>query len=1154
MGDRSRASNRGRASRRGQPDCRALVGLRRRGLRAVLSLLLAVGVAASLHVAPIEAAPVYSYFPSASVTDGRMLSVVGDGLSSLGGNSVTLSFSVANTSSSFLIGFFDGDDRSVWDANQTTNFPTTFELYEDPLGNGTGTVLAATWTDTQMTQNSWRDFSVNTSPSAKSPSGNYFYRLTIRGTTANSTYNNFKVRVEGATYITPTSVFGLMAAKATGISNDSTYDGTWDFIMVVPNGATYVGVWDGDFDYGPSAAIGDTDDPNTSNTGIPAWSPPSAAPEGAKGIGAPPDDHSDVNLRRSPSVGYQIIGPSGATYTNANPSGNTEWEYFRIDTAPFNATQMDHHADSLPAGAYRIRLTGMDWKNLCAMKFDYPIVGQDENGDPLIPPAPFLVGDLVWNDTTPDGVKAPGEPGIGGVLVNLVDAVSGSVVGTATTDAAGAYTMTAWNGTYHVAPDASNFLPGGVLNGWQPSSAATRTITVTNANVMSADFGMRPIPRVSVTPNRVGSAVPGDTIPYSFTVQNNDIVSGTLDLTTVSTLGFVNQILDAGGVPVTSVTLGPGASTVVTVRIAVPLGATVGSRDVTRLTATLRGQPSVNASAIAETTIGQAVDISPDNADSAGAGTDVYYSHTVTNGSSATQNVTLSTSDSRGWTVAVFAADGVTPISSLTLGPNGGSANIVVRVSVPSGASDGTASTTTVTATMGLLSDSATDVTTVGSLLTYPTAAYLSPQTEFTLGATVFARATDLRANRGHHFVWKDQSGTVRYTSVSANSDSNGVATDSYVIASTDPVGTWTVEVYRTSSGALISSTAFDVSYDAAISELYATDAATIGAVTMVTSTEDNSSIATIANSYVDYRIWWDSNSNNVFDNGDIFMLSDGTPSTYSGSGAAISHTTSGITLPPFTSFTDPGWQMSNASFPNQGTYNLTATWKTSGGSVIDVRTTQFFSVPTVGEWFAGLGVPSLPVIALFGFVWAGAVFHLRSRRAWLSFYVLGSLGCVVLVLFVAQALGLDTRLEAIEAVQVAWLADVFNIRVSLLPPSGLAIGNHVGWGVFDIGIECSALLEMAAFAALVGFYPPWRAGRKAMLIAAGVAATYVVNLLRILIIVGMISRLGTDWVFIAHAVVGRVFFFAGVITIFWFLVTMPTVRTLSARLEGSHG
>ena len=356
-------------------------------------------------------------------------------------------------------------------------------------------------------------------------------------------------------------------------------------------------------------------------------------------------------------------------------------------------------------------------------------------------------------------------------------------------------------------------------------------------------------------------------------------------------------------------------------------------------------------------------------------------------------------------------------------------------------------------------------------------------------------------------------------------------------------------------NGALLETLPFRVGYHAKITQLSATDAATIGAATSVTSTLSNRGNAPITNSTANYRIWWDSNGNKTFDAGDIYIDASGNPVSYAGGTASWTHTTTGVDVAAKGTWTDPGWTMSSANFPNQGTYNVTEVWLASDGTtIIDEALTQFFSVPTIGEWFTGLGVMSLPAIALFGFVWTGAVLYLRRRRAWLSYYVLGSIGFVVLVLFVAQALGLDTRLEAIEAVQVAWLADIFNVKASLLPPSGLAIGNHVGWGVFDIGIECSALLEMAVFAALVAFYPPWRPGKKALIIALGVAATYVVNLLRILIIVGMIARLGTDWVFIAHAVVGRVFFFVGVVAIFWFLVTMPTVRTLSAKLEASNG
>ena len=1107
----------------------------------------ALAVSAYLVFVPAKApaAPVFSYFPSASATDGRMCVVAGNGLNTLGGNTVTLSFSVANTASTFDLGFFDGACKTVWDYNTTTNFPTTFTLYEDPLGNGTGSVQVAQWTDTTMTANAWKDFVVNTSPTAKSPSGNYFYRLTIAGTTTNSSYNAFKVRVEGATYITPTSVFGLIASKASGITTDGAYDGSWDFAMVVPQGATYVGVWDGDFDYAT-----DTDDPNTPST-IPTWSPSSAVAEGAN-TGNPPDDNTAASgYQRSPAVNYSIVLPDGTTYQNNDPSGNSEWEYFRLDTAPFNASTMDYHVASLPAGIYHVKISGMDWHNLCAMKFDYPIVGFDSSGTPDPPPAPFTVGDTVWNDVNGDGVKGPTETGISGVKVNLVDAVSGAVVNSATTDATGTYTMTAWNGTYNVALDASDFTTGGALFGWRATTAATQTITVTNANVLTADFGAQVIPRVLVTSDQAASCAPSDTVSYTFSVQNNNTTTGTIDLTTSTTLGWTDTILNAQGSPISSVVLRSGETTTVTVRVNVPLAATIGSVDVMRLTGTLHGD-GANGSAIGQTTCRPAVDIAPDNTGSTGANTTIDYAHTVTNGTSTTQTVTLSTTDARGWTVGLYASDGVTTISNVVVGPNGKSVPIIVRVTVPSGTASSTVDTTTVKAQLGVLSDTATDITTVGSLVTYSNIGCTTLASTFSLGASVYAKATGLTNGTAYYFVWKNPSGTTVFTSSGVVAASQ-VATNSYTTAGTDPVGTWTVEVHTTSgTGPLVSSQQFTVNYVANIAALYATDAATVGTTVTVTSIESNSSIATITASYVDYRIWWDSNGNGVFDAGDIYITAAGTPATYSGSGNPITHTTTGITTPPFTQFSDPGWSISNAAFPNQGNYNVTAFWKTSGGMQIDTKTSQFFSVPTLGEIVHRLPVPDYPFLIVGTIVWAGSLVWLHRKRRWLSFYALGALGTVLLALFVAQLTGFDTWLEHAEAITVAAIAVGLRVGVAALPPSGLAIQNHVGWGVFDIGIECSALLEMAAFFGLVAFYPAFGRGKKTGIIATGIAATYAINIARILIIVGMIAMLGTGWVFVAHAVVGRIFFFTGIVIVYWLLVTRPTVGVVRRRLRNA--
>ena len=544
--------------------------------------------------------------------------------------------------------------------------------------------------------------------------------------------------------------------------------------------------------------------------------------------------------------------------------------------------------------------------------------------------------------------------------------------------------------------------------------------------------------RVTVTPDQRGTIAAGQNIDYQFVVRNSMDATGTFDITYSTTQGFPVVIVDDTGAPVSSITLAPGGQRTVTARIAAPSGVPNGTQDVTRLYATLATDPGVEAHATATTTVRDGLEITPDRSASGGAGTYVSYRHTITNSWPTTRTVAVSASSSNGWPVTVFDDDGLTPLSSVVLGPYGATREVVVRVAIPGTAANGQVDVTTVTASSGGVADTARDTTTVRRLALYDSAGYSHESTEYQRGETVFARATGLSPGGSVYFVWKNPSGAVVRTSADYKVDTEGMTFDDYSLGGTSPTGLWKCELRDPRSGSLLESVDFTVGFDAEITRLSATDAATIGAATTVTSTLANHGGAAIVGSSAKYRIWWDSDGDGTFNAGDLYIDEAGAPHTFSGGATPWTHTTAGIDVAGTGTWSDPGWTVSSAQFPNQGTYNVTEVWLASDGStVIDTALTQFFSVPTVGEWFAGLGVPSLPAIALFGFVWAGAVFQLRRRRAWLSFYVLGSLGCVVLVLFVAQALGLDTRLEAIEAIQVAFLADVFHIRVSLLPTLG---------------------------------------------------------------------------------------------------------------------
>jgi exosortase family protein XrtG len=184
---------------------------------------------------------------------------------------------------------------------------------------------------------------------------------------------------------------------------------------------------------------------------------------------------------------------------------------------------------------------------------------------------------------------------------------------------------------------------------------------------------------------------------------------------------------------------------------------------------------------------------------------------------------------------------------------------------------------------------------------------------------------------------------------------------------------------------------------------------------------------------------------------------------------------------------------------------------------------------------------------------WVAALAVLWSARRWLIFYSLGALGLIVFVMIVASFTGWDNTLEAFEARQVLMLARPLGLTLVVLGSNGLAIRNHTGWGVFDIGVECSALMEMTAMAGLLLFYPAvFRPARKAVVVVVGVIMTYLFNLGRVLLIVAIVARMGTDWVFPAHAVFGRLFFFVVTIALFWQLVTRPTVAFVGDALRPS--
>lgn len=538
----------------------------------------------------------------------------------------------------------------------------------------------------------------------------------------------------------------------------------------------------------------------------------------------------------------------------------------------------------------------------------------------------------------------------------------------------------------------------------------TLTVTATHASepgVVGTAIDVTTVGPVLIIPDQYGSMAPGQTITYRNTVTNNTEETRTIALTAASDKGWPAEIRDAAGASIIgTVTLGPGASTTVSVLVQVPSSAALGTVNVTTIQGQVVGAPNLKGKGYDTTTARAALSVTPAAASApAGAGSSVSYRHTVVNSWPTTRTVTLSAVSSRGWTVQVLATDGITPITSLTLGPNGAGADVVVRVRVPAGTPSGTVDDTTLTCTSSPHTATAIDRTTVSALATYGGGGFGSPQDTFRLGDVVYARGMGLTAGTQVRFRWADPSGTVARTSNLINADSNGIAQDAYTIGTTAPVGTWTVTLLN-STGGVIATIPFYVGYRARISALSVTGGDAVESTLTVSTTFANEGAVPLASTTARWVIWRDEDSDGAFGPGDGYLAADGSWLQY-GAGSGSTRESAGLAVGSGAQAAVT-WTVPTTNLPAAGEYRASVTWTASNGLVIARSETAFTAIPGV-PW---LELTLSETVVDFGSVVPGVLYERPNLgvlvRANVTFDLVKSISGT------ASSLGLSTQLGSL--------------------------------------------------------------------------------------------------------------------------------------------
>ncbi|MFQ6087392.1 MAG: exosortase family protein XrtG [Candidatus Methanofastidiosia archaeon] len=174
----------------------------------------------------------------------------------------------------------------------------------------------------------------------------------------------------------------------------------------------------------------------------------------------------------------------------------------------------------------------------------------------------------------------------------------------------------------------------------------------------------------------------------------------------------------------------------------------------------------------------------------------------------------------------------------------------------------------------------------------------------------------------------------------------------------------------------------------------------------------------------------------------------------------------------------------------------------------------------------------------------------LRKKKLWLFYFMVGAFGFALISIFFSLDMGFELFLERVGLSHVITGSRLFGIQTQLFKENAMLVQDPTGWSILAIGMECSALLESSVIAGLLLFYPAFSSTRRIFSLIFGLSLTYLSNILRLLIIVGITHYIGKSAVIFAHAVVGRLFFFACVLVIYWYLMTKPTISFIGKMVR----
>ncbi len=173
--------------------------------------------------------------------------------------------------------------------------------------------------------------------------------------------------------------------------------------------------------------------------------------------------------------------------------------------------------------------------------------------------------------------------------------------------------------------------------------------------------------------------------------------------------------------------------------------------------------------------------------------------------------------------------------------------------------------------------------------------------------------------------------------------------------------------------------------------------------------------------------------------------------------------------------------------------------------------------------WLYLLRVGYRAKLDFFTFVWGSVGFFIFAM-IWVSPIV--SIPFSKLVAYASGLIGETTHMY--EASTKLGILFVHNARTTVIS--------------LYIDLECSGIIEILAFTAMLWFFPVYKISEKLAINAIAVVWIFAANILRVFIICMMVYYYGSGVFYLAHSVVGRIVFYILSIILYFIVFTKSQI------------